>query len=93
MTEHDHANANFPSGRLARVALVLHNGTRLQGDWMSPKWDAEVPPSDAELRAKFHALADPVLGDPRAQAIEEAIDALPRTGLEPLTDLICQPIS
>ncbi|MGV6849914.1 MAG: MmgE/PrpD family protein [Marinibacterium sp.] len=93
MTEHDHANARFPNHRLARVALVLRDGTQVQGDWMTPKWDADAPPSMDDLRAKFHALADPVLGAPRASGIDAAIAALPETGFSALTDLLFQPIS
>lgn len=92
MREHDRANALFPGTRLARVTLVLRDGRRIAGDWQTPRWDAEAPPSAAELRAKFHALADPVLGQDRATAIEAAVAALPDTGLEPLFDLLFRPV-
>jgi 2-methylcitrate dehydratase PrpD len=88
MTESDYANAPFPGRRLARVRLVLKNGTVLQSDWMTPKWDAESPPTDQELRDKYHALADPVLGRDRATAISDAIDALEAAPLNVLTDLL-----
>jgi 2-methylcitrate dehydratase PrpD len=93
MTESDHANAGFPMTRLARVSLILKDGTRLDGPWMTPKWDHTAPPTEAELRAKFHALADPVLGAGRAEAIETALAKLPQTPLSALTDLLFQPIS
>lgn len=93
MVEDDEANARFPAERLARSALVLRDGTQLAGGWMTPLWDATDPPDEAALRAKYHDLADPVLGRDRAEAIETALAALPGTALSPLTDLLFQPIS
>lgn len=93
MHESDHANARFPAERLARVSLILTDGTRLDGDWMNPRWDHRAPPTEAELRAKYHALADPILGKTRAAGIEDALSGLAGGGLAPLTDLLFQPIS
>ncbi|MEM9551416.1 MAG: MmgE/PrpD family protein, partial [Pseudomonadota bacterium] len=93
MVEDDHANTHFPSDRLARTTLVLRDGQRLVGDYTRPLWDHRAPPTEAELRAKYHALADPVLGRNRADAIEEALNALPRTGLAPLSDQLLAPIN
>ncbi len=92
MTEDAHANAVFPGKRLARVTLTLHDGRVLTSDWMEPRWDHTAPATDAEIRAKFHDLADDPLGRDRADRIEAAIDALPRTPLSALTDLLGQPI-
>ncbi len=93
MGESDRANATFPEQREARVSLVLKNGTRLDGPYMTPRWDHHAPPTETELRAKYHALADPVLGPDRAGAIESALHDLPDGPLTPLTDLLFQPIS
>ncbi|SEQ39083.1 2-methylcitrate dehydratase PrpD [Thalassovita taeanensis] len=93
LIESDHANAAFPLKRLARVDLLLRNGTILHGDWIQPRWDHTAPPTADELGGKFHRYADPVLGRSRAHAIEAAIDALDRTGLNALTSLLFQPIS
>lgn len=93
MTESDYANDNFPAQRFARVAFILKNGTRLRGDYLTPRWDFTNPPTQAELRAKFHALADPVLGPARASAIEDALANLPGTKLNTLTDLLFQSIN
>ncbi len=93
MREDAEANAQFPQKRLARVALTLSDGRVLQSGWTTPRWDAEAPPTDAELRAKFHALADPVLGTARAAAILAALDDLPEAGAGPLCALLAQPIS
>jgi 2-methylcitrate dehydratase PrpD len=93
MRDSDHANRVFPGDRLARVALVLTDGTRVQGDWSGPRWDHQCPPTEAELRAKYHALADPVLGPARATAIESALAGLAGADLSSLSDLLLQPIS
>ncbi len=93
MHEDNHANSVFPQRRLARVSLILRDGTRHDGNWMEPRWDPTAPPSEAELRDKFHGLADPVLGETRANAIEKALSNLAETGLTPLTDQLFQPIN
>lgn len=88
MTEDAEANRVFPGTRLARVRLVLRDGRVLESDWMQPRWDAEAPPSEEALRAKFHALADPVLGRARTEAIHAAIEALDDGPLSRLTELL-----
>jgi 2-methylcitrate dehydratase PrpD len=93
MRESDHANRNFPAERLSKVALVLRDGTRLQGDYMNPLWAPDAPPGDDELIAKFHALAAPVLGPARAVAIAAAVESLPDTGIAPLEALLYRPIN
>ncbi len=92
MRESTKANAAFPAIRMARVRLVLRSGKTFESDWTQPRWDASAPPTEAELQAKFHALANPVIGQEKANAIRAAIDALPEQGLAPLRDLITQPI-
>lgn len=93
MVASDYANANFPQTRLAKATLVLRNGTRLTGDYMQPRWDHLSPPTEAELRAKYHDLSDPVLGKPRADAIETALSNLHETDMTRFTDLLFQPIN
>ena len=91
MHEDDYANRHFPVVRYARVTLVLKDGRTVEGDWLQPLWDHRAPPTEAELRNKFHGLADPVLGKDRADATEEALSNLSRTGLAPLTTLLFAP--
>ena len=93
MIEDAACNATFPTERHARVALILKDGRRVESDTMSPGWDHRAPPSEDELRQKFHALADPVLGRDRASRIEAALDGLEQTGMDPLTDVLFQPIN
>ncbi len=93
MRESDKANAAFPETRLARVTLNLVDGRKLTGEWCEPRWNPDAPPSEAELRAKFHDLADDILSRDRASRIEAAIDTLETTDFSALGDLLCQPIS
>lgn len=93
MTEDDACNATFPAQREARVTLVLTDGTRLHSPVMRPRWDHDAPPTEAELRDKFHELADPVLGRDRAAAIEQAIHDLPGGDFARLRQLLFQPIN
>ncbi len=93
MAEDDYANSHFPVDRFARVTITTRDGKELASDWVQPKWDHRAPPREAELRAKFHDLADPLIGAARAHAIENAIESLADDGLEPLMPLITQPIS
>lgn len=93
MREAEVANAAFPNRRLARTTLVLTDGSELQSEWHEPRWDATSPPTDTELRAKFHSIADPAVGTARAAAIENAINALDTTPLSELSRLLSQPIN
>ncbi|MEM8632137.1 MAG: MmgE/PrpD family protein [Pseudomonadota bacterium] len=92
MREHDHANANFPSGRLARVALTLTDGRRVESDWASPRWDAETPPTDAELEEKFRSLASVALGSEQSASLRAAVAAATRDGPAELLSVLGDPL-
>ncbi|MCP5072218.1 MAG: MmgE/PrpD family protein [Rhodobacteraceae bacterium] len=94
MTENTYCNENFPEQRYAKTSLHLRDGGILTSDYMQPRWTAEVPPSEAELRAKFHQLADGIVGRERAEGIESALAAMPRGGdLKALLAEINTPVS
>lgn len=63
---------------------------RVGGEWMEEDFNVAIPFTDLELQwqklsAKFHALADPVIGRERANAIEQFCRTLEsRTDLDPL---------
>lgn len=76
VTESPDYNAAFPARRIAHVTLVLKDGRRLESGPTEAHGDPENPVSDAEVREKFHALADPLLGGVRARAIEQTVDRL-----------------
>jgi 2-methylcitrate dehydratase PrpD len=73
MGEDDDMNRQFPGQRLARVALRLADGRRLTSPVMQARGDPETPLTTDELAAKFHGLADPVLGPALAAAVEAAV--------------------
>ncbi len=56
--------------RWAEVTLVLTDGRRIKDVARTPRGDADMPLSDAEIARKYHQLADPVIGAARAGEIE-----------------------
>ena len=81
--------------RWAQVTLALKDGRRIEDAPRSPRGDADLPLSDAEILQKYHLLADPVLGLARAEeiaAMSQEFDSLDATGLQRLFDLCCQPV-
>lgn len=91
--EDDHANTAFPQRRLAKVSLVLIDGTRLESEWMEPKWDATAPPTETEMRYKYRALANPILGASRAARVEALVDDITDGGTNELIQALTQPVS
>lgn len=71
------ATAKLPALRPARVTVTLKNGRVLEAQALTNRGDTEDPYTPAEVRQKFFDLAVPVWGQPRAEAIIAAIDALP----------------
>ncbi len=57
--------------RWAQVTLVTTDGREFADQARTPRGDTDAPLSDAEIGAKFHAFADPVLGRERAARIED----------------------
>lgn len=81
--------------RWAQVTLVLRNGERIEDRPRTPRGDADQPLSDAELSAKFHLFADPVLGRDRADEIEDLsrrFDSLDTERISRLLRLCTAPI-
>ncbi len=93
MREHDHANASFPASRPARTIIHLANGQSFTSDWHEPRWDHRAPATETELRKKFRRLTRPVIGVPRADALEAAVNGIETDGLAPLLALMAQPIN
>ncbi len=59
----------FPQQRAARIELEFKDGHRLEYMQPNRKGDPEAPLSDEELDSKFMELAEPVIGQARAQAL------------------------
>ena len=90
--EAEHYNRAFPARRFADVTLVLSDGQRLASGPTEARGDPEAPVPMAEVRAKFHDYATPVLGAARTAAIERAVDRLGSAGdVDDLTDLVTRP--
>ena len=73
------AEAAFPALRAARVVVTLRDGSVRSHRQPTRRGDPDLPLSDAEIGAKFHDLADPVIGLAAAAEISGAlwrIDAL-----------------
>ena len=82
-------SALFPAERWARASIRLKDGRMLRSEPARARGNPENPLTDDELRAKYHDLAVPVLGAPRAQRIERLVAELPRApSLSPLLDAI-----
>ncbi|MEM9140608.1 MAG: MmgE/PrpD family protein [Pseudomonadota bacterium] len=78
----DGAEARFPHARSATVRIKLKDGAALAHDRATRKGDPDDPLSEAELQAKFHHLADPVVGTAAAINLAEMVRALgPGSGL------------
>jgi 2-methylcitrate dehydratase PrpD len=94
VTEEEAYNAAFPARRLAHAVLVLQDGTRLQSPPTEARGDPDAMVPRAEMRAKFHACADPALGARRAAALRAEAEAL-ATGLSAarLIDLVTEPVT
>ena len=55
-------SARFPAERWARVRITLRDGRTLVSEPARARGNPENPLSDDELRIKYRALAEPVLG-------------------------------
>ncbi len=76
--------------RWADVTLYLKDGRILQSEPATPRGDPENPLSDEEIHAKYHMLADPIIGEHRANDIEAMVPHVSDQGFElgALFDLI-----
>lgn len=76
--------------RWAQVTMETHDGRRLEDAPRTPRGDADMPLSDAEISEKFHLFADPVLGANRAteiEALSTQFDSLSTADFSRLLDL------
>jgi 2-methylcitrate dehydratase PrpD len=92
LTESADFSRLFPAERWACVEITLDDGRTLVSAPACARGGPENPLSDAELRAKYFELAEPVLGRPRAQRIDRLVSELPqRDALPVLLDELLQP--
>lgn len=83
----------FPLGRWSDVVLRLADGRTLSSGDVHARGGPEGPFSPADIKAKYHEFADPVLGKARASQIEERILALtdPESRFADLAELLYTP--
>jgi len=70
LIDDDHFTSISTEKRWAQVTLLLADGRRLKSAPRTPRGDIDIPLSDGDISAKFHMLADPVIGSERALEIE-----------------------
>jgi 2-methylcitrate dehydratase PrpD len=86
-------NAAFPQNRYARVSIQMRSGETFTSEDHEPRGDPEDHLSNGEIHAKFHAFADPVLGEWRANSIEAAVDQIDMVhSLVELVELLHAPL-
>lgn len=73
LVEDETYSRRFPEERVARVEVMLLDGTCLRSEEHKPEWDADAPPSDDELRRKFRWLAGDGLDPQTVSRLEQAI--------------------
>ncbi len=76
ITESDSYNAAFPSRRIAHAVLHLTDGRILRSEPTEARGDPEAMVSQTEMREKYHALADPVLGQARSKQLLAQAEAM-----------------
>jgi hypothetical protein len=77
--------------RWAAVTILTKDGRRLSAPPRTPRGDTDLPLSDAEILAKFHGFADPVLGEERAGRLAQLsgrFDSLDAEGFGQLLDVV-----
>jgi 2-methylcitrate dehydratase PrpD len=83
--------AQLPGLRPARLRVTLADGSVHAAEVTTNRGDTEDPYTEAEVRAKFRELTDPVFGAERAAAIEAAVLALgPGREASALTELLAR---
>jgi len=73
-------NDAFPHRRFAHVTITLNDGRSFTSERTEPRGDPEAHLTPSEMRAKFDAYANPVLGPNRADELRLAIDGLDGSG-------------
>ena len=66
----------FPAERWARVRITLVDGRTLASEPACARGNPENPLSDDELRRKYRAFTEPVLGIARTRRIERSVESL-----------------
>lgn len=85
-SENPERTARYPAVWASHVRVTLSDGTVLEETVEHPKGMPANPLTDDEVAAKFHDLADPVVGHHTAARLVEEVNRLPDD--PPVVDLI-----
>jgi 2-methylcitrate dehydratase PrpD len=90
IVDSDHYTKISARQRWADVTFYLEDGREIQSEPNTPRGDPGDPLSDQEISAKFHLLANPVIGEKWAVAIEERVSQVDDSefDLEHLLELV-----
>lgn len=69
-------DASLPRGVSCRMTISMADGSEWVSQVDDPKGSVGNPMSDAEVAAKFHGLADPVIGAARAAELQQMVESL-----------------
>jgi 2-methylcitrate dehydratase PrpD len=64
-------SARFPAQRFARVEITTASGQVFRSGERTARWEPSAPPSDEELRVKYHWLAESCIGKERSIRLED----------------------
>ena len=94
LAEDDEFSRRFPAERWARVRIGLADGRSLVSEPAQARGGPEHPLSDEEISAKYHEMAEPVLGQRRSSRIAALAGSLPvdATALPALIDELLSPV-
>lgn len=68
--------ARFPAECLARVAITLKDGRRIESPTMRAQGDWDASLTEAPFADKFHQIAAPALGEDLAAELREVVETL-----------------
>ncbi|MER8836994.1 MmgE/PrpD family protein [Mesorhizobium sp. M0909] len=83
----------FPAERMARARIYLKDGTLFESELTPARGDTERPLSDAEIAAKYHSVADHIIGGEGAALLRSTIETLDSArSVRGLLDLVLAPV-
>ena len=93
LVEHEPYNKAFPEERYSHVVIELKSGELFKSETHTARGDPEAPLSDQEILEKYHAFADPVIGETRAEKVRNVIEEMgTNTHLNDLLELLKLPV-
>lgn len=79
-------NSLFPEKAQSQIEIHTKSGTILKSSIMQAKGDYDFPLTEAEKKAKFFTLTNPIIGDKKSSRLLECIDQIEK--LDSVGDLL-----